>query len=256
MKSCPDCNRTFEDTLTFCLVDGSILSAPFDPRATQHHPASRNTDPSPTEIMYPTPAAAHLTQPLQNANEPLPPAQTVASPALIPSLQETAALPRAPEYSSSEGVASNPVLDTMKAPLPEVIISGNPRGAFAETSLPGQTHFAGGKRVAVIAVGILAVIVIGAIVWLIQRAKNRTASPGTSESQPTKQTANNLPPTGQSFTENIGGADIKMVSLPGGAFLMGSPRSETGRDEDEGPQSNVTVPTFYMGNTMYSCFFF
>ena len=34
MKSCPTCNRTFEDTLTFCLVDGSILSAPFDPQAT------------------------------------------------------------------------------------------------------------------------------------------------------------------------------------------------------------------------------
>jgi hypothetical protein len=31
MKSCPTCNRTFEDTFTFCLIDGSILSAPFDP---------------------------------------------------------------------------------------------------------------------------------------------------------------------------------------------------------------------------------
>jgi foldase protein PrsA len=34
MKSCPECKRTFEDTFTFCLVDGSILSAPFDPSAT------------------------------------------------------------------------------------------------------------------------------------------------------------------------------------------------------------------------------
>lgn len=33
MKSCPTCNRTFEDTMSFCLVDGSILSAPFDPNA-------------------------------------------------------------------------------------------------------------------------------------------------------------------------------------------------------------------------------
>jgi hypothetical protein len=29
MKRCPTCNRTFEDTLTYCLIDGSILSAPF-----------------------------------------------------------------------------------------------------------------------------------------------------------------------------------------------------------------------------------
>lgn len=33
MKRCPECNRTFDDTLTFCLIDGSILDAPFDPAA-------------------------------------------------------------------------------------------------------------------------------------------------------------------------------------------------------------------------------
>lgn len=38
MKSCPKCNRTFEDTFTFCLADGSLLSAPFDPQATQKLP--------------------------------------------------------------------------------------------------------------------------------------------------------------------------------------------------------------------------
>lgn len=35
MKSCPTCNRTYpDDTLAFCLVDGSVLSAPYDPQAT------------------------------------------------------------------------------------------------------------------------------------------------------------------------------------------------------------------------------
>jgi hypothetical protein len=35
VKSCPTCNRTYpDDTLAFCLVDGSILSAPYDPQAT------------------------------------------------------------------------------------------------------------------------------------------------------------------------------------------------------------------------------
>lgn len=29
MKGCPVCNRTFEDSMSFCLADGSILSAPF-----------------------------------------------------------------------------------------------------------------------------------------------------------------------------------------------------------------------------------
>jgi|SRR5947209_4119331 len=54
MKSCPMCNRTFEDTFTFCLVDGSILSAPFDPNVTQKSPNARDTSPPPTEVMLPS----------------------------------------------------------------------------------------------------------------------------------------------------------------------------------------------------------
>jgi hypothetical protein len=47
MKSCPTCNRTYsDDTITFCLVDGSILSAPYDPEATQSFSYPQNTEPS------------------------------------------------------------------------------------------------------------------------------------------------------------------------------------------------------------------
>jgi hypothetical protein len=47
MKSCPTCNRTYsDDTITFCLVDGSILSAPYDPEATQSFSYLQNTEPS------------------------------------------------------------------------------------------------------------------------------------------------------------------------------------------------------------------
>jgi formylglycine-generating enzyme required for sulfatase activity len=38
-----------------------------------------------------------------------------------------------------------------------------------------------------------------------------------------------------------------MVPLPAGAFLMGSPASERGRDKNEGPQRKVTLPAFAMG---------
>lgn len=50
MKSCPTCERTFEDTFTFCLVDGGILSAPYNPQATQRIPATNRTD-LPTEVV-------------------------------------------------------------------------------------------------------------------------------------------------------------------------------------------------------------
>jgi formylglycine-generating enzyme required for sulfatase activity len=57
----------------------------------------------------------------------------------------------------------------------------------------------------------------------------------------------NSPSTAGPFTEKINGAEIQMVSIPGGKFQMGSPLSESGRDPDEGPQSEVTVQTFHLG---------
>jgi formylglycine-generating enzyme required for sulfatase activity len=52
---------------------------------------------------------------------------------------------------------------------------------------------------------------------------------------------------GEEFTENINGVKLEMVRVPGGSFLMGSPDFEEGRHKDEGPQHQVTVPSFYIG---------
>ncbi|MBY0586848.1 formylglycine-generating enzyme family protein [bacterium] len=40
---------------------------------------------------------------------------------------------------------------------------------------------------------------------------------------------------------------FKMMPIPGGQFLMGSPESEEGRSDDEGPQTEVKVSPFWMG---------
>ena len=58
MKQCPQCNRTYADeTLTFCLADGALLSAPYDPQATQVLPSSSGlpfvTEPSLTKQSKP-----------------------------------------------------------------------------------------------------------------------------------------------------------------------------------------------------------
>lgn len=71
MKSCPTCKRTFDDTLTFCLVDGSILSAPFDPQVTQHLPASNRID-TPTEVIHEIPNRASLPPTKQKNTSALP----------------------------------------------------------------------------------------------------------------------------------------------------------------------------------------
>lgn len=51
------------------------------------------------------------------------------------------------------------------------------------------------------------------------------------------------------FTMKIPNTDIEyeMVPIPGGTVLMGSPESEEGRDDLEGPQVEVRIEPFWMG---------
>src|SRR5262245_61930393 len=52
---------------------------------------------------------------------------------------------------------------------------------------------------------------------------------------------------GQSFTEDLNGVRLEMVGVPEGEFLMGSPESEEGRENNEGPQHRVTIQAFSIG---------
>ncbi len=54
----------------------------------------------------------------------------------------------------------------------------------------------------------------------------------------------------QQWEEDLGnGRVLEMVSIPGGSFLMGSPRGEEGRADDdrESPQHRVEIAPFFMG---------
>ena len=52
MKRCPKCNRTYaDDGFTFCLEDGALLSAPYDPGETKPAGANRSSEPPPTAVM-------------------------------------------------------------------------------------------------------------------------------------------------------------------------------------------------------------
>ena len=56
-------------------------------------------------------------------------------------------------------------------------------------------------------------------------------------------------PAAEAYEQTIPGADVsfRMVPVPAGEFLMGSPPGEAGRNEDEGPQRRVRVDAFWMG---------
>ena len=249
MKSCPTCKRTFDDTMTFCLVDGSILSAPFDPKATEHLPSSRDPDPDRTGIMYPAPNTADTTLPPEADEDLRALPQTIRSIGSEAALQETTASPVAQAYSSTERITSQSAMKTMQAGPPEVMISNSQRSSSAAETAPTsqltQAQTTGGKRLALIAGAFLLVIMIGGIAWLVL-TKNQKEPSGTAQSQPQKQTENKPQPTGPTFTENVNGVQLQMLSVPGGTFLMGSPLSEPGRDNDEGPQHEASVLMFYM----------
>lgn len=240
MKSCPNCKRTFDDRMTFCLVDGSVLSPPFDPQASEDLSAPRHPDPDRTGIMYPAPGITDITRTPDTHESRTPLPRTIVSPTPAPTLPETTASPLGQEYSSPEGMASHSAMKTMKAPPPAVRTTDQ----HTETT---QTEFTVGKRLALIAAVLLGVAIIGGAGWLIFR-KTRRESPDAARTR-AKQTDNRTKLTGQPFTENINGAQIQMVYATGGTFLMGSPLSETGRDQDEGPQSSATVPNFYISKT-------
>ncbi len=66
MKSCPTCNRTYpDDTLAFCLMDGSVLSAPYDPSETRAA-SPRSNEPPPTEVISAPAKPAEARAPLQS----------------------------------------------------------------------------------------------------------------------------------------------------------------------------------------------
>src|SRR5262249_54418083 len=53
----------------------------------------------------------------------------------------------------------------------------------------------------------------------------------------------------EKYTEKISDSDVtfEMVPIPGGTFVMGSPKDEKGRGDDEGPQHLVEIRPFWMG---------
>jgi formylglycine-generating enzyme required for sulfatase activity len=57
--------------------------------------------------------------------------------------------------------------------------------------------------------------------------------------------AQDLKPYEQSIPNTS--AKFKMVPIPAGKFTMGSSSTETGREEDEGPQKSVELSAFWMG---------
>ena len=75
------------------------------------------------------------------------------------------------------------------------------------------------------------------------RRKSETSTAGVAVDHPSPR------PDHKTLTLDLGkGVTMKLVLIPAGKFLMGSPDTEKGRKADEGPQHEVTISKpFYMG---------
>jgi hypothetical protein len=82
MKRCPKCNRTYaDDAFTFCLEDGALLSAPYDPEKKEEPISTIQTGgPPPTAVLPAAPDHEKFSseRPREDELSPLPP--TIASP--------------------------------------------------------------------------------------------------------------------------------------------------------------------------------
>jgi formylglycine-generating enzyme required for sulfatase activity len=88
----------------------------------------------------------------------------------------------------------------------------------------------------------------GMRIWLFAAGSLLAAAisfPGAIVLQAAQAAAASVAP----YTETIPDTKItfEMIPIPAGAFTMGSPASEPGRQADEGPQHKVQLPAFYMG---------
>lgn len=75
-------------------------------------------------------------------------------------------------------------------------------------------------------------------------------APGGKEA-PAAPDAGQAPAKMEAYEETIPGTEfkLKMVPIPGGTFVMGSPETEAGRKKDEGPQHEVVIKPFWMCTT-------
>lgn len=82
-------------------------------------------------------------------------------------------------------------------------------------------------------------------------APSPTSKPAVQQTSPAPSTndrSENRPSPGGGFALDLGdGLTLEMVWIPKGAFKMGSPPSEEGRRENEGPVHTVEVDGFWMG---------
>src|SRR5579863_1754117 len=97
---------------------------------------------------------------------------------------------------------------------------------------------------------IMSVVALGAL-WLLSvegRRRPMIAQSPAAEAGATAVASNSAAGAMEPYSETIPGTNVtfQMIPIQGGTFTMGSPSSESGRSEDEGPQHQVQINPFWV----------
>jgi formylglycine-generating enzyme required for sulfatase activity len=93
-----------------------------------------------------------------------------------------------------------------------------------------------------------AIIVIGVALWLAAGATAQATKPATQPSTSPATQASSQP--GKELTLDLGNkVTMKLVRVPAGKFMMGSPKTEKHRGTDEAQHEVTISKAFYMGAT-------
>ncbi|HEV2379109.1 MAG TPA: formylglycine-generating enzyme family protein [Terriglobia bacterium] len=103
-------------------------------------------------------------------------------------------------------------------------------------------------QIVVVAVGAAFGLALGPVLVRPHRTNAQSSGAKTGANGVDAKTTAALPAEMKPYTETIPGTPVRfeMAPIPGGTFTMGSPATETGRSNDEGPQHQVQIDPFWM----------
>jgi eukaryotic-like serine/threonine-protein kinase len=167
-----------------------------------------------------------------------------------------------PRPSSNPKISNPAPLPTIKSPPPPAAKTVKAPATQRNHSTPTLAS----RRQVLKFLGLGSSGVMG--VWLLAQLFNRPSSTVTTTPEDAKAGLRKISftsvrvnksgkiierPAGSAlaFQEDLGdGVSMTMVKIPAGKFMMGSPESEKDRLDWESPQHSVTVPEFYLGQTL------
>ncbi len=139
MKQCPKCRRSYTDeSLNFCLEDGTVLSRSLDPQATLLNTSPRPTDPNTTEVLPRLPIQTKASQAwsiyLVIGLVVLVVGTVVISLIILAATDSTT-----PSTSNHDSATASPTYASEPSPSPVIDLSGKWRDVFGGTSQITQT---------------------------------------------------------------------------------------------------------------------